>query len=71
MQIEIRKGMYGLRQAGLLANQQLHRCLAPYGYFPARHTAGLWLHKTRPVAFSLIVDDFVVKYMRIENAHNV
>jgi hypothetical protein len=29
--IEIRKGMYGLKQANLLANQLLKKCLAPYG----------------------------------------
>jgi hypothetical protein len=58
--IEIRKGMYGLKQAGLLANQLLQKRLAPFGYYPARHTPGLWLHKTRPTAFSLIVDDFAV-----------
>jgi hypothetical protein len=28
--IEIRKGMYGLKQAGLLANQLLQTCLAPF-----------------------------------------
>jgi hypothetical protein len=43
---EIRKGMYGLKQAGLLANQLLQTCLALFGYYPARHTPGLWLHKT-------------------------
>jgi hypothetical protein len=36
--IEIRKGMYGLKQAGLLANQLLQTRLAPFGYYPARHT---------------------------------
>jgi hypothetical protein len=40
--IEIRKGMYGLKQAGLLANQLLQTRLAPFGYYPARHTLGLW-----------------------------
>jgi hypothetical protein len=30
--IEIRKGMYGLKQAGLLANQLLQTRLAPFGY---------------------------------------
>jgi hypothetical protein len=40
--IEIRKGMYGLKQAGLLANQLLKTRLAPFGYYPARHTPGLW-----------------------------
>jgi hypothetical protein len=32
--IEIRKGMYGLKQAGLLANQLLQTRLAPFGYYP-------------------------------------
>jgi hypothetical protein len=32
--IEIRKGMYGLKQARLLANQLLQTCLAPFGYYP-------------------------------------
>jgi hypothetical protein len=41
--IEIRKGMYGLKQAGLLANQLLRTRLAPFGYYPAWHTPGLWL----------------------------
>jgi hypothetical protein len=38
--IEIQKGMYGLKQAGLLANQLLQTRLAPFGYYPARHTLG-------------------------------
>jgi hypothetical protein len=58
--LEISKGMYGLKQAGLLANQLLQQRLEPYGYYPARHTPGLWLHKTKPIAFTLIVDDFAV-----------
>jgi hypothetical protein len=61
--IEIRKYMYGLKQAGLIANQLLQTRLAPLGYYPAHHTPGLWLHKTRPITFSLIVDDFAVKYV--------
>jgi hypothetical protein len=47
--IEIRKGIYGLKQAGLLDNQILYKCLAPFGYHPACHTPGLWLHKIRPI----------------------
>jgi hypothetical protein len=55
--------MYGLKQAILLANQLLQTSLAPYEYYPARHTLGLWLHKTRPISFTLVVDDFTVKYV--------
>jgi hypothetical protein len=61
--IKIRKGMYGLKQAGLLANQLLQTRLNPFGYYPVRHTPGLWLHKTRPISFTLVVDDFAVKYV--------
>jgi hypothetical protein len=39
--IEIRKGIYGLKQAGLLSNQLLQTRLAPFGYYPARNTLGL------------------------------
>jgi hypothetical protein len=69
--IEIRKGTYGLKQAGLLANQLLQTRLAPFGYYPARHTLGLWLHKTRPIAFSLVVDDFSVKYVGNQHADHL
>jgi hypothetical protein len=66
--IEIRKGMYGLKQAGLLANQLLQTRLAPFRCYPARHTPGLWLHKTRPISFTLVVGDFAVKYVGKQHA---
>jgi hypothetical protein len=69
--IEIRKGMYGLKQAGLLANQLFKTCLAPFGYYPALHTPGLWLHKTRPISFTLVVDDFAVKYVGKQHAEHL
>jgi hypothetical protein len=69
--IEIRKGMYGLKQAGLLANQLLQTHLAPFGYYPAWHTPGLWLHKTRPISFTLVVDDFAVKYVGKQHAEHL
>ncbi len=61
--IEIRRGMYGLPQAGILANQLLTRRLEPHGYYQCRHTPGLWRHKWRPLLFSLVVDDFGVQYV--------
>jgi hypothetical protein len=69
--IEIRKIMYGLKQAGLLANQLLQTRLAPSGYYPARHTPGLWLHKTRPISLTLVVDDFTVKYVGKHHAEHL
>jgi hypothetical protein len=61
--IEIRKRMCGLKQAGLLANQLMQTRLAPFVYYPARHTPGLWLHRTRPISFTLVVNYFAVKYV--------
>jgi hypothetical protein len=63
--------MYGLKQAVLLANQLLQTLLAPFGYYPSRHTLGLWLHKTRPIAFSLIVHNFAVKYVGKQHADHL
>jgi hypothetical protein len=45
--------------------------LAHYGYYPARHIPGLWLHKTRSIAFTLDVDEFAVKYMGKDNSHHL
>jgi hypothetical protein len=46
--VEIRKGMYGLPQAGILANQKLLPHLANNGYHPCPNTHGLSKHATRP-----------------------
>jgi hypothetical protein len=69
--IEIRKGMYGLKQAKLLANQLLQTRLAPFGYYPARQTPGIWLHTTQSISFLLVVDDFTVKYVGKKHADHL
>jgi hypothetical protein len=69
--IEIRKGMFGLKQAGLIANQLLQTWLALFGYYPARHTPILWLHKTQPISFTLVVDDFADKYVGKQHAEHL
>ena len=66
--LELRKAIYGLPQAGSLANILLKERLGPHGYREVLHTPGLWKHNTRPVQFSLVVDDFGVKYVWRENA---
>jgi hypothetical protein len=63
--------MYGLKQSGLLTNQLLQTRLEPFGYYPAQHTPGLWLHKTRPISFTLVVDDFAVKYVVKHHAEHL
>jgi hypothetical protein len=69
--LEIRKAIYGLPQAGILANQLLRKRLRPHGFFEVAHTPGLWKHVTRPVQFTLTVDDFGVKYVGTEHANHL
>ena len=66
--MEIRKAIYGLPQAGVLANKLLKKRLAPEGYYEMPHTPGMWKHVSRPIAFTLVVDDFAVKYVNKHNA---
>jgi hypothetical protein len=66
--IEITKGMYGLPQAGLLANEQLEVQLNKHNYKQSKLVPGLWSHSTRKIQFTLVVDDFGVKYIRQEDA---
>ena len=59
---QVQKGMYGLKQAGKLANDLLITNLAKYGYAPVPVTPGLWKHNTRAISFTLVVDDFGIAY---------
>jgi hypothetical protein len=65
------KGMYGLPHGGLIANQLLEKRLNKHGYFQSKLVPGLWTHKTRPIQFSLVVDDFGVKYVGEEHAKHL
>ena len=69
--VEIRRGMYGLPQAGLLAQELLEQRLNKHGYFQSTRTPGLWTHKWRPVQFTLVVDDFGIKYVGEENLQHL
>ena len=60
---EIRKGMYGLPQAGIIAQELLTKRLKEHGYLQSEITPGLWKHEWRPITFSLVDDDFGVKYI--------
>ncbi|EJK70216.1 hypothetical protein THAOC_08441, partial [Thalassiosira oceanica] len=69
--VEVSRGMYGLPQSGLLANELLEKRLANFGYRQSKLVPGLWKHDWRPVTFSLVVDDFGVKYVGHEHAEHL
>ena len=60
--------MYGLPQAGKF---QLVKQLDPHGYAPCRHTPVLWCHKWQPILFSLVVENFGVKYVGRDHAKHL
>jgi hypothetical protein len=60
--IEMRRVVWGLPQAGILANKRLRRKLAPFGN-QSNNTPGLWRHESRPLTVTLVVDDFGVKFV--------
>ena len=67
--IKIKRGMYGLKQAALLAHEQLIQNLEPHGYHPIPNT-NFWKHDTKPTIFCLYVDDFGVKcYSKADAEH--
>ena len=69
--VEIRKGMYDLREVGIIAYIRLVDNMVPHGYSPACYTPGLWKHDTLPTTFTLAVDDFGVKFFKKEHAEHL
>ncbi|KAL7488272.1 hypothetical protein ACHAW6_015473 [Cyclotella cf. meneghiniana] len=59
-------GMYGLLQAGSLGHL-LKSWLDKEGYFQSQIVPGLWKHKTSNIQFVLLVDDFDIKYIKMED----
>ena len=61
--MQIERGIYGLPQSGILFNKLLQKRLAPYGYYEMPHSSGLWKHTSRPISFTLVIDNFGIKYV--------
>ncbi len=69
--IEMRRVVWVILQAGVLANKRLRRKLAPFGYYESTNTPGLWCHKTRPITFTLVVNNFGVKFVNKTNVDHL
>ena len=59
--------MYRPPQSGKIANDKLKLHVYKFWYEQSPITPGLWWHQTRPLQFSLVVDDFGMKYERQED----
>ena len=61
--VRIDQTMYGLPAAGKLSNDLLVKRMSKAGYHSCQYTRGLWKHMWRPVTFTLVVDDFGIKFV--------
>ena len=62
--VEVCKGMYGLPQEGIITQELL-------GYSQRKITPGFWTHKCHLMTFSLVVDDFSIRYVEKEHANHL
>jgi hypothetical protein len=67
----MRLWVWGLPQAGILANKRLCCKLAIFWYYKSTHTPGLWWHETQPITFTLVVDNFGIKYVNKSNIQHL
>jgi hypothetical protein len=65
--IKVTRGTYGLPQAGSLGHNLLTQRLNDKGYFQSKIMPEFWKHKTKPIQFVLVVDDFGIKYLKRED----
>ena len=66
--IKIVLGIYGLPHARFIANDLLEKRLNKHGYHQRKLVSRLWKHDWCPVWFTLVVDNFGVKYVGKEHA---
>ena len=69
--VEIMKGIYGLKQATVLADHQLATYIRTAAYQAIMESTSMWKYATKYTIFCLYVDDFGVKYFNKEDAKHL
>jgi hypothetical protein len=69
--VRVKRGMYGLPHAGRMAAIKVTTLLAKAGYRECRHNKMVFRHDTRDVTFTLVVDDFLIKYSERADAEHL
>jgi hypothetical protein len=69
--VKITQGIYGLPQAGRLAQDKLIQTLGGSGYIQAANTPCLFRHVSNSITFTLVVDDFAVKYKSVDDVEHL
>ena len=69
--IKIKKSTSGLKQAAILAYQNLVQNISKHGYTPIPQIFGMWKHTMKPIIFCLCVDNFGIKYCTKDNVDHL
>ena len=69
--VEIRRDVYVLKEAGVIAFDQLVQKLKRFGYEPMPQTPGLWRHTSCKTTFTLCVDNFGIQYFSKADADHL
>ena len=69
--VDIKKGMYGLKQAAVIAYKKLVKHIDGHGYYHIPFTTGLWSHRTLKTKFCLCVDDFGIKFFSQQDLNHL
>jgi hypothetical protein len=68
---EVRCGMHTLPQDDIIAQELLTKRLHKVGYRQSKITPGYWRHNWRPISFTLVVNDFAVKYTNKDDVEHL
>jgi hypothetical protein len=68
---EVRCGMYGLPQAGIITQDLLTKRHHKAGYRQSTITPGYWQYDWHPISFTLVINNFGVKYINNNNANHL
>jgi hypothetical protein len=60
--MEINKSIYGLPQSGRLSQDRLIKHIKQHDYHQCPNAPALFQHKSKHFAFTLVVDNFGIKY---------
>ena len=69
--VRINKCLYGLPQAGRVAEEKLITLLARNGYNMTDNTECLFRQEFREISFALVVDNFAIKYKHREDVEHL
>ena len=69
--VEIRRGMYGPKEGGVIALDQLDRKLKRFGYKPMPYTPELWRHTSRKTTFTICLNNFSIQYFSRDDSDHL